>query len=299
MKKKNFIKLFLFLNFSILNIIINLTSNLRVLICTIGKEENKYIKEFVEHYRKLKVKKIILYDNNNINGEKFEDILQNEINDNFIKIINYRGYDIPQIKALNDCYKKNKYKYDWIAFYDIDEFLYINNFTDINKFLSLPKFKKCQSLLINWKYYGDNDKLNYEPKPLSERFIKPINIAKNKKIQKDKYFFSASKTIVRGGLKLNWGMLPHFFNNTINCKPNGRIINNYFSPLQHSIAYIKHYITKSTEEFIEKLKRGDVLVKINTNYIENRINNYYFLFNKKTKEKVALFKKKLKYKMKS
>ena len=180
--------------------------------------------------------------------------------------------------------------YNWIAFFDIDEFLYIKNYTNINDFLSLSSFKKCQSILINWKYYGDNNKLYYEPKPLNERFNNPLNITANKKLIKDKYFFSAAKSIVRGGLNIVWGLLPHYLNNTINCRPDGSILNNYFSTYQHKVAYISHYLTKSTEEFIERLKRGDVLVKVNKNYILNRINNYYFLFNQKTKKKENLFK---------
>lgn len=134
----------------------------------------------------------------------------------------------------------------------------------------------------------------YEEKPLNERFIDPINITNNLKIINDKYFNSAAKSIVRSGLKLNWGLLPHFINNTINCRPNGSVLNDYFSPYHHSTAYLKHYLTKSTEEFIERLKRGDVLVNVTNFYIINRIYNYYFLFNKKTNEKLKLFKKKFK-----
>ena len=63
----------------------------------------------------------------------------------------------PQIKAYNDCYINNKNKFDWISFYDIDEYLYLKNFKNINQFLSLSKFKKCSSILINWRYYGDNN----------------------------------------------------------------------------------------------------------------------------------------------
>ena len=85
--------------------------------------------------------------------------------------------------------------------------------------------------------------------------------------------------------------MPHYLKNVINCRPDGSILNNYFSPYQHSIAYINHYITKSTEEFIERLRRGDVLVKVTNKYIKNRINNYYFLFNNKTDKKLKLFKK--------
>ena len=240
----------------------------------------------------------MLYDNNDIDGVNFEDILKNEIKNDFIKIINFRGVAIPQIKAFNDCYKRMNHFYDWIAFFDIDEFLYIINYTNINYFLPLPRFKKCQTILINWKYYGDNDKLNYEPKPLNERFNKPITNDINKRLIKHKHFFSAAKSIIRGRLNIVWGLFPHYINNTLNCRPDGTILNNYFSPHEYSTAYIKHYLTKSTEEFIERLNRGDVLVKTNKNYILNRINNYYFLFNKKTKQKNELFKNYIKNRFK-
>ena len=250
---------------------------LKILLCTIAKEENKYIKEFVEHYQKLKVNKIIIYDNNDIDSENFTDILKNEISNNFVKIINYRGFEQPQIIALNNCYEKNNKRYDWIAFYDVDEFLHIINYTDLNKFMSLPRFKKCQSILINWKYYGDNDLLYYEPKPLSERFTKPFYF--NNSHENIKYKVSAAKTIVRGGLKIEWMHLPHYLKNTINCRPDGSILYNYFSPPQYSIAYLSHYTTKSTEEFAERLIRGDVFLNSSSEYIKNRIFQYYFLIN--------------------
>ena len=305
-KKKIFFELKLFfkliaINFLfIINIIIikiNLPNKLKVLLCTIGKEENKYIKEFINHYRNLKIKKIILYDNNDINGEKFNKILNNEIANKFVKIINYRGFKFPQRKAIDDCYKKNNQYYDWIAFYDIDEFLYINNYTNINEFLSLPRFKKCQSIIINWKYYGDNDKLYYEPKPVTQRFTKPFYF--NERRKNNKYMYSAAKSLVRGGLNIKWKHFPHYLKNIINCRPNGNISINYFSPPQYSIAYISHYLTKSTEEFAERLNRGDVILNVNYFYIKYRIYKYYFFFNSMTKEKIDLLKKKLKLKIKN
>ena len=58
-----------------------------VCICTLGKEENKYIKDFVEHYKGLGVDKIFIYDNNAKNGEKFDDVLSEYIN--ILKIYNH------------------------------------------------------------------------------------------------------------------------------------------------------------------------------------------------------------------
>ena len=287
--------LYIFLFFFL--IIMKKYSKLNVLLCTIAKEENRYIKEFVEYYRNLKFKKIIIYDNNKINGEKFDKILKNEIKNNFIEIVNYRGFKTPQKKSIIDCYHKNNKKYDWIAFYDIDEFLYINNYNDINKFLSLPKFQKCQSILINWKYYGDNNKVYYEPKPLRVRFVKPFYFVDKALIKRKKLYYYAAKTIVRGGLNLSWGLMPHYIKSTINCRPDGKIERNYFSRPQYSIAYLKHYITKSTEEFINRLNRGDVRFNATAKYIKYRIFNYYFIFNKITKEKLNLFKQRLKGKL--
>ena len=163
-------------------IINNNSKDLSVAICVIAKEENLYIKEFINHYKKLGVKKIFLYDNNELNGENFNDILNDEIRNKFIEIIDYRGKISPQRISYNDCFMKNKNKYDWIAFYDVDEFLYIENNYNINKFLSQKKFNNCSSILINWKYYGDNNNIYYEPKKLKKRFIKPFRFNPKKKI---------------------------------------------------------------------------------------------------------------------
>ena len=294
-KKIKYIKLII-LNFCFISIITTKFSKIKVLLCTIGKEENKYIKEFVNYYKKLKIEKIILYDNNDINGENFQDILKKDISNNFVKIINYRGFKLPQQKALANCYEVYNNYYDWIAFYDIDEFLQINDYDNINKFLSLSKFKKCQSIIINWKYYGDNNKLYYEPKPVIERFTYPFYFT-NKSMNYNKFLISGAKTIVRGRLNIIWQHFPHFLNNTINCRPDGTILNNYFSSPQYSIAYINHYTTKSTEEFAERLNKGDVILKVDKAYLKARIYNYYFVFNSMTKEKITLLKKKLKYKI--
>ena len=42
----------------------NKLNQIKICICTIGKNENKYIKEYVEYYKKLGINKIYLYDNN-------------------------------------------------------------------------------------------------------------------------------------------------------------------------------------------------------------------------------------------
>ena len=184
--KKNFIFLlnknilkFFFISINIILICIKINKNkeLKVCLCTIGKKENLYASEFVEHYKKIGYDKIFIYDNNNIGDEKFEDVLTNQISNKFVEIINYRGYrgkrQSPQSDAFIDCYEKNKNNYDWLSFFDFDEFLELNKSRNIKEYLSNKKFKKCANIKINWLMFSDNNLLYYENIPLQKRFTTP------------------------------------------------------------------------------------------------------------------------------
>ena len=114
--------------------------NTKVCICTLGKRENMYIKEFADHYKALGIDKIFLYDNNDIDDESFENVLSEYIKDGFIEIFNYRGKVHPQLKIYEDCYNKNKKIYDWFIFFDTDEFIHLDNYWNIKDFLNEKKF---------------------------------------------------------------------------------------------------------------------------------------------------------------
>ena len=73
------------------------------------------------------VDKIFIYDNNEKNGEKFDDVLSEYIKEGFIEIFNYRGKIAPQLTVFEQCYNKYKKEYDWLIFFDIDEFIHLSN----------------------------------------------------------------------------------------------------------------------------------------------------------------------------
>ena len=95
------IKSYFFLFIKLINILLILLGiiyknspdekGIKTAICLISKQENRYIKEFVDYYQKLSINKIFLYDNNDINGEHFEGILSKYIKLDFVEIVNYRG----------------------------------------------------------------------------------------------------------------------------------------------------------------------------------------------------------------
>ena len=70
---------FFLLNFILGNNLLRKNKIIKVCLCTSGKKENLYVKEFVEHYKKYGVNKIYIYDNNDLNDEHFDDVISDYI----------------------------------------------------------------------------------------------------------------------------------------------------------------------------------------------------------------------------
>ena len=259
------------------------TKKLKVCLCTLGKKENRYIREYVEHYKKYDVDKIYLYDNNDINGEKFEDVIDDYINKGYVEIFNWRGQILPIFKIMNDCYIRNYEKYDWLIFYELDEFIHLSGFKSVKSFLNKKRFKKCPVIYLNFVYHTDNNLLYYENKSLAERFpiLEPL-----KKGGKP----PEVKSILRGHVpNIKLECLHRFNYGLENC--NGFGHKNKAHGLSNTdpdykYYYIDHYYSKSTEEFINKINRGDAF-KSTIGYTMLRVYKYYKQSNF-TKEKIEM-----------
>ena len=273
--------------------------NIKVCLCTVGKRENLYAREFVDHYKKYGVNKIFIYDNNDIKGEKFEEILYNYINSGLVEIIDYRGINSPQIKAFQHCHKQNYKKYNWMIFYDMDEYIFLKNFKNIKLFLNRKIFNKCQRIQLNFIVHTDNNLLYYDNRTLKERFPEIEEKAKRKK----KGGYSVIKSIIRGKIKIKI-IDPHIISKKLNsCDGFGNIkdIENI-----RTNNYIDHYFSKSTEEFINKIMRGSAVHGFKIEKKKRRIKEYFEkneitldkinFIEKKTQINCSEYKKKLKNK---
>ena len=260
-----------------------------VCLCAVGRQENRYAKEFVEHYKNLGYNHVFIYDNNNLDEEKFSDVLQEEINEGYVTIIDFRGKrdNRSQSDAYSDCYQKNKYKYNWLSFFDFDEFLELHEKnTTIQDYLSKDIFKKCQNIKINWIIYvSEKELLYYENKPLKIRFTKPI--------YNDYYFNIHTKSTVIGGQRRNyWSRLdnPHCSLHTFRaCSASGRKVsykNPCIDPPDYRYAELRHYHFKSFEEYCLKLKRGFPDATSSLPRIQNLIKQ-----NSGNKEKIKILEK--------
>ena len=238
--------------FNLLTIKKYVNNDIKVALCTMGKMENLYVKEFVDYYIKIGVDHLFIYDDNDPNTEKISDII-NDTYKNFVTIYeNIKDTIKNQLIAFTNCYHNNLYKYDWFIMLDMDEYLYIVN-DSLKNYLSNSIFDKCDFIKINWVFPKDNNLIYYDPRPLSVRFkgpyIKSIFI----------------KSIIRGNISelKYWVHSPYISpKRNITCNNEGKQIiyrNINFeslTPISIKKAYIIHYRFKSTEEFINKYKRG-------------------------------------------
>jgi hypothetical protein len=173
---------------------------------------------------------------------------------------------------------------------DMDEYLYIVNNT-LKNYLSNKIFNKCDFIKINWVIPNDNNLLNYDSRPLFKRFRGPYKKS------------SFIKSIIRGNIQnLKYCIHSPFISPEKNttCNSEGKIIfykNMNFEilrPISIKKAYIIHYRYKSTEEFVNKYKRGY------NNWLGNKTNLFlkclihgFFRYNKITLEKINYMEKKL------
>ena len=273
---------------------IYILSNLKVCVCTLGKGENRYIKEFVEHYKNYGVDKIYLCDNNDIDGEKFEDVIGKYIDNHFVELIDWRGVKgtSTYYRIMDSCYQENHNQYDWLIFYELDEFLYLKNYKNIKQFLINKKFDVCESIQLNWVHMSDNNQIYYENKPLHERFtVKGKNVEKGKKNK-----FCYVKTIVRGHLENISITQNHILSEKLKaCNGFGKIINvKKISSLNpdYEFYFIRHYYGKSIQEFIDKIRRGDLLRGNAKNVTEFAIYKFFYI-NQVTYDKLRFIQKNL------
>ena len=253
----NFKKKYIIINFLLLIIFyiyngLQKKEIIKIALCTMGKKENLYAKEFIDYYMKLGVDHMFIYDNNEPFTEKIEDVLDNKYKN---KITIYKTHNLNishQTQSFTNCYRNNLKKYDWFIMVDMDEYLFIINDT-LKNYLMNEKFHKCDFIKIHWADTRDNNLLYYDPRPLFERFKKPYI--------KSIYI----KSIIRGNIPnlTYWVHSPKISPiKNITCTNEGNIINytniNFekIYNINTNKAYIIHFTHKSTEEFINKFRRG-------------------------------------------
>ena len=238
---------------------------MRVGIIAIAKGEENYIREWVEHHRKLGFD-IIVADND-------DTLLLPDIIGDAVTVENYCGVSSVQVKAYTELYQKYQEDYDWLLFIDIDEFVMLDeHYASIADFL---KDFDCDVVRLSEKHFSDGD---YR---VVERFKEP-------------YYTNLDtfcKSFINTRVELNGRKIygHSIYDDTLDARnalgDKCENFNQHTQRIVYERAWINHYPTKTIGEYIrQKYKRGGA------NGNPGRYTNwekYFFRTNRKTDEKIA------------
>ena len=266
---------------------------MKVLLCCIGRQENDYIRDYVEYYKILGVDNICLYDNNRDGEENFRSVISDHIDSGYVILKDYRNRTVCQLDAYNECYKEYGTQYDWILFFDIDEYMFINSAPTIKEYLSDKCFDGSNLILLNWLCVGDCGQTHNDGRHIKLRLTTFLPLDQKVTYKEIPENFHV-KSIVRGGMsELKWEGNPHkpaIFEGSC-CNASGiPIKEGLFIPYDYRKAGLQHFTTKTATEYADKVQRGFA----DGNPISQEMMlELFFRRNEVTKEKVEIFKSRL------
>lgn len=206
-------------------------------VCLLIKDENKYMKEWVDWHNSIGVEHYYIYDNASVIPVK--NTLQYLYQDDLFTFVDWNDkYNHIQIDAYTHCLNNYGSESQWIAFIDTDEFLHTtDNF-------NLSYYSECPYIRVPWKNFDANGCIKYSNENVQERFTREFwnNVG------------TPYKSIVQPS-KIR-GMLVH-----------DAIVSDY-AAITTDEAVLHHYYTRSLEEWREKILRGTCSAECRRRYDE-------------------------------
>lgn len=128
-----------------------------VAVCAIFRNEAPYMQEWIEFHRLVGVEKFYLY--NNLSDDDYQDVLTPYVKRGIVELIDW-PHSYPDVatwsgiqnNAYDDCLNRAREQVRWLAFLDLDEFLFPvkkDKLPDL-----LKKYRKFGALGVNWQMYG-------------------------------------------------------------------------------------------------------------------------------------------------
>ena len=213
-------------------------------ILTIIKNES-YIEDFIKYHLNLGINHIFIFTDvdNNYSYNKFDNVTIKSITEVNPYKIKCQGDYI--CSGIN--YIKNNYDYDWCFTLDPDEYITIENNNTLEEILN--QFKNYDALVLQWQNYGANGLIytpDYSNKSIQEIYTKKGPMSCNDKQSMTTKTAYKLKTFTDQSL-----FSVHLPSDNIKwCKPNFK---NIKKDVVYGNIYIRHYITKSFEEYVYKV----------------------------------------------
>lgn len=216
-------------------------------ICAVYRDEAPYLREWVEFHRLVGVERFFLYDNRSV--DEHREVLAPYVAEGVVTIRPWPEWPA-QIQAYDDCVKRHAPDSRWIAFIDLDEFLFSPQGTPLPQILR--EFEEFPAVGVNWAVFGSSGHRTTPPGLVIESYLRRTD---------DPGINRHIKSIVNPR-RVRAFCVPHFFMYDEGLAVDERRRPITGPPFSHTdgVSFerlrLNHYALKSEEEFRLKLARG-------------------------------------------
>ena len=215
--------------------------------CAVYRDEAPYLCEWVEFHRLIGVERFFLYDNRSTDDHR--EVLAPYVDEGIVLLHDWPIFPA-QMQAYEHCIKHHGDDARWIAFLDLDEFLFSPTGSPVSELL-VP-LERHPGVGANWAVFGSSGHVRRPPGLVIESYLRRTA---------DPDVNAHIKSIV-DPTRVRSFCVPHFFMYTDGpaVDENGRPIDSPPYSRTRSVSFerlrINHYQTKSEEEYRRKLARG-------------------------------------------
>ena len=123
-------------------------------VCAIFRNEAAYLREWIEFHGLMGVEHFYLY--NNLSDDEYSSVLKSYVDQEIVTLLDWpeTWRRKTQSDAYKDCLDRYRHESRWIAFIDLDEFLFAPNAESLPDVLS--KYESFPGIVVNWQVYGSS-----------------------------------------------------------------------------------------------------------------------------------------------
>jgi Glycosyltransferase family 92 len=209
-------------------------------ICGVYRDEASYLAEWIEFHRLVGVEKFFLYDNKSTDNHL--EVLKPYIDDGTVTLHDWPHFPAAQHSAYDHCLREHSQAARWIAFIDLDEFLFSPTYRPLPEVLG--EFEAWPAVGVNSVFFGTSGHRTRPAGLVVENYTE--NDSGEGKL--------AIKSIVDPMRAVRCESVHHFsYTHGLAVNENGYPIQAQFAKsVSHSVLRINHYWAKSVEQFRAK-----------------------------------------------
>ena len=261
---------------------------------TIVHNEAPYIAEWTDYHLLAGVDHFLIYDNGS--DDNLKEVLKPYFEKNLVTLIDYPKKN-RQLEAYNDSIRLFKFFCRYMAFIDVDEFIFPQDDKSIVEVVDeiLNRDEYAAGLAINLHHFGSNNLDVADTKTgVLERFTQRANddwAPDNGELKSGNAVIRTIADPRRIKLFADNPHNPVYFDDYHAVNENGKIVDGTFNfPVTDKKILINYYVTKSREEYLQKIHRRETVDLAPRNELEGFDANNR---NEIVEEKILTYRDKL------